>query len=251
MNQHEWRNQASLADYPFVSGSSRAGAGGGSRVSTADIVDAHLVARTGDESGFHISEIDVSSALISGIVSTDTGPFGTFSIPRNQSSGGAARVIDEVGVDRGVIILGRADQPLFELLSIGVTEFDPEALRFHDAVVFRPPGPRVATLSINDVPLYGRVRLKAGTGIRLELMDDAGKDVIVVHAVGAQSEEACGSGKPIKNFNSVPPNEYGTIMMRPAPYMTPEGAESLRQLLRIRPSDDNHGIIISFSELNR
>jgi hypothetical protein len=137
---------------------------------------------------------------------------------------------------------------LFSRLAIGETLYDSTALQFHDGVVFYPPTNRVATLRINDITVYGRVRLKAGAGIRLEaLSEEGGQEVIVVHAIGAQAILDCGSGKPIKNFNSVPPNRYGTIFLRPAPYATPEDAESLRQLLRIRPSDTNNGIIISLA----
>ena len=250
MNQQEWRNQASLANYPFVSSASRIDITGSSEIKKGDIVDAHLVARTSLERNLHVSRLEISSLKLEGTITSNLGEFGTFSIGVGDLPGGTARVVDSASVDRGVIIFGREDESPFDLLNTGETFFSPTALQFHDAVVFMPPVNRVATLNINDTPLYGRVRFKAGTGIRFELLNEGDKDVVVVHAVGAQIEQDCGSGTPIKNFNSAPPDEHGTIFIRPAPYMTPEQASSLRQLLRVRADDDRNAIVISIAELD-
>jgi hypothetical protein len=247
MNQQEWRNQASLVNYPFASNASRTSLSGTSELRTSDIVDAHIVARTPDERDFHISQMDISSETISGVITSSAGDLGTFSIARSQAAKGSARILDSAGIDRGVIVLGSDDQQLFDLMASGVSEFGPEALSLHECTVFHPPASRVATISIDDIPLYGRVRLRAGTGIRFELVNEGGLDTVIVHATGAQVEKDCGTGKPIKNFNSVPPDGNGLIFIRPSPYANPENDDSNRQVLRITSLENEHAIMISIA----
>lgn len=250
-NQQEWRTQSSLTNFPFVSGSSRTGTDRVSKVLESDIVDAHLSATDSSESGFHISSIGISDTSIEGVVSSSSGEVGTFSIQRGIASGGVANVIDENGIYRGLIVLGReGERPLFDSMPIGVVDFASDALEFHQSTIFCPARSRVATLSIDDITIHGRIRIKGGDGIRLELLREGSDSVVVIHAVGAQADNNCGAGHPIKNINSVPPSDHGTLFLKPAPYMTPEDATSLRQLLRIHPADDDSGIVVSLSELN-
>lgn len=223
------------------------GDNGISELKSSDIVDMVIISPTVGDSGFYLSSLSISDTEISGAVSSEVGLVGDFTVDRLGLEGSAVEIMDPIGVGRGRIVFGRDE--LFKKMVAGETTFSVDATPIHPGVIVYPAERRIASLLVDGLEYAtGRVRLRAGEGIRLITTIEDDKHVVTIHAVGARAEKDCGDGQPIKNINSVDPNEYGTLFVQPGIYATPEDVEALRQLIRVRP--DENGIIISLAELD-
>lgn len=245
-NISQWRAQASASNYPFTDRAGMTDLSGTSRVESSDIVDVVIHSRSTLETSFWISRILVSDSEISGIVSSPANAIAaTFSVDRSEASGAAVPLVDGYGTPRGLIVLGR--EPLFSELVPGGVDFTPTALPVLSGCVAYPVVGATRALMVGGSPVTGRVRLKEGAGIVISIDTPVDSPTVVVHAIGRQSDEDCGTGPAIKNINGVTPNEFGALFIREEDYPTPDDELDLRQILRVRPSAG--GIVISLAEL--
>jgi hypothetical protein len=239
----EWRNQNEMCKYPFRSNATLKDTRGKSRLKISDIVDVLIFSLHTDINELFISSITLTSQKVSGVISWPSGTFGTFECDRDDLE--VCDIILDDGIVGGRIVFGD-DEPFKELLS-GTSAFTQEATAIMGTCFIPATANRVSHVLINDTPVFGRLRFRAGDGIQLVKSSEEG---IRIHAIGNQVEGDCGFEDPIRNINSVDPNEFGNISVQEVEYATPDEDDDDRQILRVRPGTNSNSIVISLAELN-